>query len=106
VINSKRKGKLGELEWCEKVRAYGFDCVRGVQYRGMPGSPDTVSEQLSAYHFEVKRRQTSGFYLWMAQAEREGAGKIPVVAHRKDHGQWHVFLKADDFLELIKASQT
>lgn len=107
MINSKRKGAEGERDWRDKIREFGFDCIRGRQNRGGPDSPDVISNDLSKYHFEVKYSQNTSFYAWMEQALRDARKtdpglQIPVVAHRKNHGEWHVFLKADDFLKLLK----
>lgn len=106
MINSKRKGKIGELEWSNKVREHGFDCRRGRQYSGSPDSPDVISEDLNQFHFEVKLTKNAYFYTWMNQAVTDAdTSKTPVVAHRKNYGEWHVFMKADDFLNLIKLKQ-
>jgi Holliday junction resolvase len=102
MINVKRKGAKGELDWRDKVREYGFDCARGRQYHGGQDSPDVVSEDLDRYHFEVKFSQNTSFYKWFRQAAADAGPKIPVVAHRANHGDWHVFIAADHFLELLK----
>ena len=41
-INSKRKGKAGELELSHKLKDYGYDCHRSQQYCGSAGDADVV----------------------------------------------------------------
>lgn len=54
-MNSRAKGKFGELEAAKFLRSLGFAAKRGQQYHGGPDSPDIVSEDLADIHFEVKR---------------------------------------------------
>lgn len=102
---SRDKGKVGEREFAELLRAHGFaDARRGVQYRGGPGSPDVVG--VPGYHFEVKRVETFSPYTAYEQALTEsGAHETSVVAHRKNQGKWMIFMSANDFLKLIKEHQ-
>ena len=39
---SRDKGKAGERELASKLREYGYDARRGVQFHGGPDSPDVV----------------------------------------------------------------
>lgn len=116
MINSKRKGKAGELEFCEILRAAGFAAERGVQYKGTPDSPDVICPLLPI-HWEVKfggRILLREAYL---QASKEcGPGWIPVVAYRSSRRgtdpqdlrksqPWMVTLSASDFLSFIQKSE-
>jgi len=51
-MNSKRKGKRGELELAKKLQEYGFNTRRGQQYAGL-GGDDVVG--LEGIHIERKR---------------------------------------------------
>jgi Holliday junction resolvase len=104
-MNSKRKGAAGERQFRDKIREFGFDCRRGRQFSGSPESPDVVSEDLSRYHFEVKLRESTSFYAWMRQSARDAGTKIPIVAHRANRGEWHIFIKADHFFDILKCNQ-
>ena len=42
MINSRRKGKAGELEWARLCREHGYDCRRGQQFSGSNGDADVV----------------------------------------------------------------
>ena len=106
MIHSRNKGKRGELEWAEYLRGQGFDARRGVQFRGGSDSPDVISENLSQFHFEVKRVEAGNPYDWLNQAIRDSRSdpencRIPLVAHRRSHTNWMIILSADDFFKLL-----
>ena len=102
-MNSRNKGKRGELEWRDVIRSHGYEARRGRQFSGNPDSPDVVTNL--PYHFEVKRVQALNISKAMQQAKSECGDKPPVVAHRKNGGQWMVTLLAPDFFNLIKQCQ-
>lgn len=97
-MNSKQKGKRGELELAHYLRSSGFDCHRGVQYKGSPDSPDVVG--LEGIHIECKRVESLNLDVAMLQAEHDaGENEIPVVMHRKNRHGWKVTMRIDDWLE-------
>jgi Holliday junction resolvase len=53
-VNSRRKGKVGELAAAKYLRSLGFDARRGCQYAGGPDSPDLTAKNLPNVHIEVK----------------------------------------------------
>ena len=102
MTNSKRKGKVGELQWAKRCRDNGFDARRGQQYSGNPDSPDVVSEDLAAFHAEVKRVERLNIQDAIDQAIRDAGDKIPYVAHRRNHCDWLVTMRADDWFDLVR----
>lgn len=98
MINSRDKGKRGELELARKLREYGYDCRRGQQYSGANGDADVVG--LPGIHIECKRVERLNLDDAMAQAMHDAHGKIPAVFHRKNHGEWHVTLGLEDFMRI------
>ena len=98
-MNSRRKGKDGELDLAENLRAHGFECRRGVQYSGANGDADVVG--LPGIHIECKRVERLDLYAAMEQAKRDcqGSGKKPAVFHRKNRHKWLVTMELDDFIE-------
>lgn len=101
MVNSRRKGKDGELEVARILRDHGYDSRRGVQYSGSPDSPDVTG--LPGYHIEVKRTNRFNLYDAMAQSERDsGEDEIPIVIHRPDRKKWVVVMDLEDFLGLCK----
>jgi len=105
-MNSRDKGKRGELEWRDQIIAAGeasgqkWEARRGQQFSGSPDSPDVVTNL--PYHFEVKRVERLNIDSAMKQAEGECGEKPPVVAHRKNSGPWMVTMLAPTFFNLIK----
>lgn len=99
-MNSRAKGKRGELEWAKYLTAQGLPSRRGQQFSGSPDSPDVVTPG-SPFHWEVKRVEAGNPYKWLDQAVADaGPDKVPVVAHRRNGRDWLVVLTADDFLKL------
>ena len=102
-INSKQKGKNGELEICHKLKEYGFDCRRSVQYNGKAdgGQADIVG--LKNIHAEIKRVEKLNLYDAMAQAIHDAKdGELPTVFHRKNYSEWLVTMRLPDWIELYK----
>ena len=99
-MNSREKGKKGELEFSKFCREQGFDVRRGQQYSGIEGE-DVVG--LDGIHVEVKRTQKLNIYDAMAQAIGDSKGKIPIVAHRRSHDYWKVTMRAEDFFKLYRS---
>lgn len=97
-MNSKQKGKRGELEACEFLRSFNVAARRGQQFKGGDDSPDIVAD--IPYHIEVKR--TEKLQLWAAcrQAEADCQGKEWIVLHKANGTDWIVIQPADSFLRL------
>lgn len=56
MINSKRKGKVGELEVVNLLKEKGLTARRTQQFSGKAdGTSDVLCEELSNFHIEVKR---------------------------------------------------
>lgn len=98
-MNSNDKGKRGERDFAKWLRDnLHVDASRGVQYQGSPDSPDVTCEL--PIHFEVKRTERFNAYQAMAQAESDSEYNIPIVAHRRNRGEWLLVMKADDLAEI------
>ena len=101
TINSRNKGKNGELELAALLRSFGFDSLRGQQFKGGGDSPDVTG--LAGFHIECKRVESGNPYHWLAQAKRDAVDNTPVVFHRRNHQDWVVVIDAKDFLGLLKS---
>jgi Holliday junction resolvase len=106
-INSKQKGKRGELELAVFLREHGFENARrGVQYKGGEDSPDCVG--VPGHHIECKRVEALSLYAAYDQAVRDAApGSVPLVAHRKNGKPhhplpWLAILSLDDYLLMVR----
>ena len=101
AINSRTKGKTGELELAAYLRGYGFDSARGQQFKGGGDSPDVTG--LPGFHIEVKRVEAGNLYKWLDQAIRDAkVENMPVVIHRKNKKGWVAILQLEDFLQMVE----
>ena len=99
MINSRNKGKRGELMLARALREYGFACRRGQQYSGANGDPDVLG--LPGIHVECKYVEHLNLHDAVAQAIHDArSGEMPVVFHRKNHTAWLVTLQLPDFMKL------
>lgn len=105
-LNSKAKGKRGELLWAKLCREHGFEEVRRTaQFCGSSGeAADCIG--LPYIHQEVKFSEHLNIREAMRQAIRdckaENKGNIPIVAHKKNGRPWLVTLTAEGFFEIYK----
>lgn len=99
-MNSRRKGKVGELELASVLRQYGFDSHRGQQFRGGQDSPDVTG--IPNVHIECKRVEKTDLYAWLEQSTNDAGCDLPVVMHRKNGKKWVVILSLDSFIEIVK----
>lgn len=98
-INSRAKGKAGELELAHELMKYGYDTRRGQQFCGANGDADVVG--VPGLHLEVKRVEKLDYYKAYAQSERDAKdGETPVVVHRKNRKRWLVTLSLEDFMKI------
>lgn len=87
-VNSRQKGKRGELQLAKALTELGHPARRGQQFAGGKDSPDVVCESLSAWHIECKVTATCQMFspaqvaAWEAQARRDAGNKYPAIMHR------------------------
>ena len=105
-MNSRRKGKTGELALVRKLKEYGYDVRRSQQYAGINNDADVVG--IDHLHIECKyTAQGHGkTYEWLDQAIRDSRpGEHPVVMHKKVSkeycgNEWLVTMTLDDFMNI------
>lgn len=103
-MNSRRKGKAGELEAAHMLERLGFHARRSVQYNGQAGDAD-LRTNVEGVHFEVKYTERLSPYAFMDQAVRDSRGRaLPVVLMRSTRRPWLVCCRADDLWNLIHAA--
>lgn len=103
-INSKQKGARGEREFAAFLTERGYEARRGQQFKGGEDSPDVLTNL--PFHFEVKRTERFQPHEALAQAVRDSnGGKVPVVAHRRNRGEWVALLRMSDLLDLLDVAQ-
>ena len=116
-INSREKGRRGEVEIAHILQEYGYNTRRGQQFSGANGDADV--EGLPGIHMEVKRVEHLNIDKALQQAIRDnyadelkqGKKLIPAVFHRSNDdrkkdstkGTWKVTLTLKDFMEIYMA---
>ena len=105
-MNSRRKGKEGELALVRKLKEYGYDVRRSQQYAGINSDADVVG--IDHLHIECKYTANGHgkTYEWIEQAVRDKKyDEIPVVMHKKVSqeyrgNEWLVTMSLDDFMKM------
>lgn len=102
-MNSKQKGKRGELELVRKLKEYGYITRRTVQYNGKADEGEADLQGLDGIHIECKRVEKLNLYDAMAQANHDAKeNELPTVFHRKNNCDWLVTMKLDDWIKLYR----
>ena len=102
MVNSRQKGKRGELELVHWLKDKGIMARRGQQFKGTPDSPDIECEYLRKFHIEVKRVERLNLYEALEQAENDkDKNEVATVWHKKNRKEWVVILDADEFIKLL-----
>ena len=105
-LNSRQKGKRGELEAAKAFEeATGLVVKRTAQVNGKRSADLTGVDGL---HLEVKRRRRIASLDFLLQAELDSAevdqsdGGVPVVLMRQDQDKsWAVLLRLEKLSELV-----
>jgi Holliday junction resolvase len=103
-MNSREKGKRGERQWRDELRANGYMARRGQQFSGSPDSPDVICEELGWLQFEVKAVERLNIEDAMEQARRDAVAKTPVVAHKRSFRRWLVTMDAETFFQFLRGT--
>lgn len=101
-MNSRDKGKRGELEAARVLKEYGYETRRGQQYSGATGDADVVG--LPGIHLEIKRVEKLNISKAVQQSVNDARdGELPVVMHRRNRETWLVTMPLRIFMVLYKA---
>ena len=101
-MNSRSKGKRGELELAHLLQKYGYEARRSQQYAGINNDADVVG--LPGIHIEVKRVEKLNIENAVEQSVRDAReNEKPAVMHRKNRSKWLVTMPFDEWIELYQA---
>ena len=96
VMNSKAKGKRGELEYAHWLcDNFGLDARRGQQYCGLAGNADVVGGFPNT-HPECKWTESLNLTKAMMQAVADCGDAIPYVVHKKNRQDILITVRASD----------
>lgn len=100
---ARTRGQTGERQFAKWLRVHGWfpKACRGRQYQGRDDAPDIAGTP--GIHFECKFVERLSPYAALRQAAEDAGDSVPVVATRKSHGDWHLFLKAEDLPKVAAA---
>lgn len=101
----RNKGAGGEREVQAILNAHGIPAKR--TFSQIAGDRPDLSGT-PGYAFECKRvKQNISVWACIEQAERQATpDEIPVLAFRRDRGQWYAAIPLEHLAELLEQSQT
>lgn len=103
-MNSRAKGKRGELALVRKLREHGLDARRGQQYSGANGDADVIG--LPGIHIECKWVERLNIWDAMDQSRRDAKeGEMPTVIHKRNGTDWLVTMTLDDWVRIYRESR-
>jgi hypothetical protein len=103
-INSRTKGKKGELELCHELKAlFGWEARRSQQHCGDAGDADVVIEGLPLVFPEVKRVERLNVVEAMQKAMAQAQEKTPLLFHRTNRSKagWLLTIRLEDLMVLM-----
>ena len=102
-INSKAKGKRGELYVVNKFKDRGYQCNRTAQFKGNTGQAGDV-EGIDYIHIEVKFKESLNLNEAMEQAINDSSLSenkgFPTVFHKKNNKPLMVTMLFEDWCTL------
>lgn len=105
---SKAKGKRGEREVANILKAYGYDARRTAQYCGSTGDASDVIG-LDGYHIEVKNVERLNLWKAIEQSRHDameaGKNEVPVVVFKRSREPWQICLQFEEFLKILENNQ-
>jgi len=104
-INSRSKGKRGELELAAWLSERGWPARRGQQFKGGADSPDVACERLARLGVQVECKRTEALNLYSAlEQAQEDAGEHAqgVVLHRRNQRRWVAIMDAEFLLKILE----
>jgi hypothetical protein len=103
-INSRNKGKNGELELCHTLKElFGWEARRSQQHCGNAGDADVVIEGMPLAFPEVKRVEKLNVLTAMEKAMEQCQDKTPLLFHRTNRSKagWLLTIRLHDLMNLL-----
>lgn len=101
MINSRAKGKRGELEFIERhLVDHWPQAKRNLDQFG-DDKRDCV--EVAGIHWQIKRVEKLNFWQGFAQAKTEASEHdVPILAARRNFSPWLCTLEADELIPLLR----
>lgn len=97
MVNSRQKGKRGELDLCQALREImGWTVRRSVQFCGRSGDADLLVEEHPDLFVECKLVQSLNITETVKRAVEDAGTALPAVFHRRDREEWLVTIRLAD----------
>jgi len=98
AINSRAKGKAGELEAAHELNALcpKANARRSQQHSGTESTSDLIAPGLPTLWLEVKRCQRLNIDAVMQTSADQCGGLRPVCLHRRNNGEWLITFRLKD----------
>lgn len=102
MINSKIKGKRGELDLVHELNKRGYNTRRTAQYCGNTGdASDLVG--IPGVHIECKAREKHNIYDYIEQVDRDKKdNELGCVFIKSNRKKWLVLMDLDDWCSMHK----
>lgn len=103
MVNSRQKGKRGELDLCKALReVMGWTVRRSQQFCGRAGDSDLVVEEHPALFVECKLVQRLNVPEVMKVAVDQAGSSLPSLFHRRDREEWLVTIRLADLPRFLR----
>lgn len=109
ALNSRQKGKAGELSLCQTLREmFGWTCRRTQQFSGWAkggSSPDIEIDETPGLFVECKRVEKLNVARALTLAVNQAGRRCPVVMHRPNRSPngWMLTIRLCDLPRLCHA---
>lgn len=102
-INSKQKGARAERQLSKALSEYlGVSARRSQQYCGASSdSSDIVSNLVCHLECKAVERLNLGEAYAQAKEDASHSGKVPIVCHKKNRGEWMMTLALKDLKRFV-----
>jgi hypothetical protein len=106
ALNSRRKGKTGELEAAQVLREmFGWSTARSQQHCGTADSADLRIDQTPGLWWEIKRVERLCVPKTMRVAASQCGRRTPVLMHRPSRSEWLLTIRLSDLAAFVHAYQ-
>lgn len=104
-INSKQKGKRGELDLVHELNDRGFSTERTAQFNGKSVDSEADLRGINGVHIECKVRERHNVYDYMCQVDRDKKdNELGCVFMKSSRKKWLVVMDLDDWIKLYSNS--